>query len=446
MAKKKIKKSVRKKINRTSRKVQFISFLALLGIGFIVSLLIPLRPSYSESEKRDLTPFPSFFFKALWSGSYFDDISIWFSDTYPFREAFVGVNSRIHSLYGFGNQLYGLTDDPVDVIPDEAETPAVATIDLFEPEEINENLGGELQAKNGVVQDLGVVLIVDDAAYELYSFSKSIADKYAAVINYTAQELDGTAKIYDMIVPTAVDITMPDAERAKANSSSQADAMRYMFSVMSPQVHSVNVYNTLRTHRSEYVYFRTDHHWTALGAYYAYEELCKMMGRKPTPLQNYMLHSFDGFLGSFYTQTKKNPRLAAHPDTVNAYEPRGDIQLTYYKKNGTANEWDVITDVTEWASTSKYSTFIGGDNPYTIITNESAENRSCLVVKESFGNAFVPFLVNDYSDVHVIDYRYWAGKIPQFVRENNIDDVIFINNISATRSATLVKDLYMIVY
>lgn len=446
MAQKRLKKSYRKRINHRMRKVQFLSFLALLGVGFLISLLIPLRPAYSESEKRELTEFPSFSFKTLMNGTFFDNVGLWFSDTYPFREALVGANSRIHALYGFGDRIYGLSDTKVEDIPDEAETPAQATIELFEPEEIDETLGGTLTAKGGVVQNLGVIVIVDDAAYELYSFSKDIADKYAAVVNYTAQELEGTADVYDLIVPTSVDITMPDRERAKASSSSQADAIRYIFSVMTPQVHSVNVYNTLRSHRSEYIYFRTDHHWTALGAHYAYEELCKTMQRTPKPLQEYTLHTFDGFLGSFYTQTKKNAKLAANPDTVYAYEPQGDVQLTYYKKNGSANEWKVISDVSDWASTSKYSTFIGGDNPYTLITNESAEDRSCVVIKESFGNAFVPFLVSDYSDVHVIDYRYWNGKLPQFVRENQIDDVIFINNISATRSATLVKDLYTIVY
>ena len=108
----------------------------------------------------------------------------------------------------------------------------------------------------------------------------------------------------------------------------------------------------------------------------------------------------------------------------------------------------MISDVSAWSSTSKYNTFIAGDTPYTIIVNESAaEQRSCLVVKESFGNAFVPFLTADYSDVHVIDYRYWKdGKIPDFVRDNSIDDVIFVNNLSATRAATLVKDLYLITY
>ena len=446
MAKKKIKKAYRKKINRTMRKVQFVSFLLVLGIGFIIACLFFLRPTYSESEKRNLTPFPSFSFQALWSGTYFDNIGIWFSDTFPFRETMVDANSRLHALYGFGDRIYGLSDTSVDVIPDADEDVSVPAIDVFSPEEIDETLGEEIHA-NGVVQNLGVVVMVDDAAYELYSFSKNIADKYAAVINYTAKELNGTAEVYDMIVPTSIDITMPDSERQKVNSSNQADAIRYFNRCMSEQVHSVNVYNALRNHRTEYIYFRTDHHWTALGAFYAYEQLCNAMHMQPHKLSDFREHSFDGFLGSFYTQTNKSAKLQSHPDTIKAYEPKAETKLTYYKKSGTPVEWKVISDVSDWASTSKYSTFIGGDNPYTLITNESAPSqKSCLVIKESFGNAFVPFLVAEYANVHVIDYRYWTGNLIKTVRDKGIDDVLFINNISATRSATLVKDLYAIVY
>ena len=116
--------------------------------------------------------------------------------------------------------------------------------------------------------------------------------------------------------------------------------------------------------------------------------------------------------------------------------------LTYYNKNGKAQEWDVIRDVNGWNPTTLYSTFIGGDNPYTYITNETVQNgRKCLVVKESFGNALVPFIVSHYSEVHVIDYRYWNGALSDFIASKGIDDVVFVNNISATRNASLMNRL-----
>ena len=269
---KKIRKSVRKKVNRSMRRHQYMLFLALLAAGFLISWLFPLRPARSESEKRDLTPFPTLTVKSLAGGEFFDGINLWFSDTFPFREAMVSANSKIKSLYGFGTRIYGLTDEKADEIPDKPNEPVIAPIEPVEPDPdvIDENLGGTIDANGALVQNLGTIVVVGDAAYEVYNFNQNIADKYAAIVNRTAQMLEGESDVYDLVVPTSVDITMPDKERARINSSNQADALRYIFSCMTPQVHSVNVYNALRSHRTEYIYFRTDHHWTARGAYYAY--------------------------------------------------------------------------------------------------------------------------------------------------------------------------------
>lgn len=413
-------------------------FMTLLMIGLILSLVLPLRPSESESEKRTLTPFPEFSAKALFNGSYFDNINLWFSDTYPFREALVSINAKINSLYGFGDRIYGLNNTVIEDIPTAPATPIISI-----EEEFDETLGDSINVEDAIVQDFGGIIVINDAAYEPYSFVQKVADKYAYSLNSLASSVSDIAKVYDILVPTAIDITMPDNERQKYNSSSQADAIKYIFSCLSDDVNSVNVYNTMRKHRTDYIYFRTDHHWTALGAYYAYAELCKVLDVPPTSLtEGYTEYRFDGFKGSFYADTNKNPSLGNNPDTIFAYDPKAETTLTYYTKDNKSYDWDVVRDVTGWNSGSLYSTFIGGDNPYTFITNNTIQNdKKCLVVKESFGNAMVPFIVSHYSEVHVIDYRYWNGRLSEFINQNGIDDVIFINNISATRNTSLINKL-----
>ncbi len=442
---KKIRKTIRKKVNKSMRRWQFKVFIALLAVGFLVSWMLPLRPKTSESEKRELTAFPTLSVKALASGTFFDGINLWFSDTFPFREAMVTANGKLKSLYGFGTQYVGLTDEKADEIPDEPNEPvALPVIEGLDPvdDTIDETIGGTIEVDNALVQNLGALVVVNDAAYEVYNFVKDTAERYAAIVSRTAQNLEGVSDVYDLVVPTSVDITMPDKERAKINSSSQADAMRYIFSCMTPQVHSVNVYNVLRSHRTEYIYYRTDHHWTALGAYYAYTQFCRAIQDQPKPLDAFEEFKFDGFKGSFVAETKKNAALENHPDTVYAYKPKAPVTLQYTDKNGRTNDWEVIYDVSEWSASSKYSTFIGGDNPYTILRNASiTEPKTCLVVKESFGNAMVPFIAANFSEVHVVDYRYWRGSVSSFAKEHNIDCVLFINNISATRSASLMNTL-----
>ena len=119
--------------------------------------------------------------------------------------------------------------------------------------------------------------------------------------------------------------------------------------------------------------------------------------------------------------------------------------MTYYDKNDNAVKWNVIYDVSGWKPATKYSAFIGGDNPWAQITNpELNDGSACVVIKESYGNAFVPFLVDHYQNVYVIDYRYFKGKLSNFVAEHGIQDVIYINNIMATGTNLRIDDLIRI--
>ena len=136
--------------------------------------------------------------------------------------------------------------------------------------------------------------------------------------------------------------------------------------------------------------------------------------------------------------------MGDNPDTVVAYHPLStEATLDYTDKNGQVIRWPIIYDQSNAPASYKYGTFVGGDQPYTIIKNPAlTDGSSCVVVKESFGNAFVPFLVDHYETVHVIDYRYWEGSVSDFVKTNGVDDVLFVNNLSAIRSSVLVGYLH----
>ena len=124
--------------------------------------------------------------------------------------------------------------------------------------------------------------------------------------------------------------------------------------------------------------------------------------------------------------------MAENPDVITAYLPKGTNEMTYTGIDGIDMDWQVVADASDYDSGNKYSCFIGGDNPYSIIENPTLQDgSSCLVIKESYGNAFVPFLVDHYQTVHVVDYRYFGENIPWFVEENQVQDVIFLNNADA---------------
>ena len=118
----------------------------------------------------------------------------------------------------------------------------------------------------------------------------------------------------------------------------------------------------------------------------------------------------------------------------------------YTTTSGKSNSWDVIYDVSNYRAYAKYSTFIAGDNPYTVIKNDNLKHgSSCVVVKESFGNAFVPFLVDHYEKIYVVDYRYWQGNVVKLAKEKKVDDVIFLNNLSMIRSDYLTGRLGQVI-
>ncbi|MBR4050101.1 MAG: hypothetical protein IKK09_06360 [Clostridia bacterium] len=412
-------------------------FFVLLFVGATVALYLPLRPTYSEAEKRELTKFPEFSVQTLLDGSYFNGISTWYSDTFPFREMFINANSKIKSFYGIGDSISGFADeigDDIPVIPEEP-TGGEAVTDPPTTEAPD-------KADDPLIQKLSSVIIVDNAAYEYYSFIRSTADGYAATVSRAANTLKDKSRVFCMVIPTSIDIMLDDDIRKNVSTTSQDDAINYIYSVMSPNVAKIKLYEPLRARRNEYIYFRTDHHWTALGAYYAYCEYAAAAGLEPAPLTAFEEKQFDNFVGAFYNDSGKDPALEKDPDTVYAYKPIGNIKLEYTDPKGNKTKWPVIADVTDWSRGSKYNTFIGGDQPYVRIVNaDITDGSSCLVIKESFGNAMVPFLTLNYSEVHVIDYRYWKGDINEFAKENGIDDVIFLNNISATRNKSLMNTL-----
>lgn len=436
---------------------------ALVAVAAVLVWIIPLRPTSSAFEQRELAKFPAFSFEALASGSYFDDISLWFSDTFPARETFVQMSSSIRRVYGLQEEVIHGTVQIGDEIPDAPTRPSAPTSTT-----VNTTTGtatsttastsatttttstvesGSNQTTTTVDpavlqqnQSLGAIIVKGDTAYEYYNFVQSTANTYTATVNRAHTKLSGV-NVYSMIVPTSIDV-MLEPDKRPANSSDQGKAINYMYGSMFADIKAVDVRSSLLSHRNEYIFFHTDHHWTARGAYYAFVEFAKAAGKSAPPLSAFEEKAFDGFLGSFYAQTQ-NAGLKLGGDTVYAYKPQGNISMVYGKTVATATvNYPLIADVTGWNPRYKYSTFIGGDNAYSCITNaDITDGSSIVLIKDSYGNAFAPYLATLYHKVHVIDFRYFTEDFTAFVKANGVQDVLFLNNISATRNGTLVNKL-----
>lgn len=470
------------------------TFFTALTLFTLLALIFPLRPTYSEQELRDLTAFPTFSLAAVSDGSYFEGINTWFADTFPLRDLFLSLQNKVSSLYGIqtvtitGNVSQGdeipevgandvqpsdaPTDAPSDTPAEPQTSPAEEETQPPEgPTESEENTPPEDPAgsdapteqeppleeeeeleipeldEDAVVEQLGAVLSIDNAGYEYYNFVLEYADNYTAAINRAADQLQGISNVYSIIVPNSMGICVPEDVQASANTSDQKAAIEYMNSCLNENVTAVPVYHTLLKHslEGEYLYFRTDHHWTAMGAYRAYEQFAKAAGFTPTSLDTYIPHEYQGFLGTFYNSTNSEA-MAETPDTVYAYESPSTNNIHITNTEFTDWLYLVIANVDNSAAANKYGTFIGGDNPYSYIENPNLDDGSAiLLVKESYGNAFAPFLIENYQYVYIVDYRYISKvddrNIVQMCQDLNVKDVLFLNTISTTRASNLIDRL-----
>lgn len=445
------------------RSLGILAFAAVMALGAFIGLLFFVRPKTSSVEKRELAKFPSFTVTSFLDGSYFEAVSLWYSDTYPMRDKLVSADQSLKSLYGIetGTQVIGGTDQGDDIPDADTADSSVAT-----PEDVTSgsttesttedpeigfpasmtNKNAEEAAESSTVEAVEPpdskamdeafqkklqdnLYVKNGAAYSLYYFVQDSATEYIDALNNAAAKLAGRTNVYDILVPNQSGVQLSDKELKKLGGSDQHQAIEYYYSKMKG-VKTVDIFDTLKEHKDEYIYFRTDHHWTADGAFYAYEDFCKVKGITAIPLSDRKKDTFEGFLGSFYS-TLKNSDMKKNPDTIYAYEPIGTNDMTYWNDDGSEQKWNVIMDVNGWEKGTMYSTFVGGDKPMAVIENPNVtDGSSCVVMKESYGNAFIPFLVDHYSTIYIIDYRYSQVNILDFVQNKKVDDFICINNIS----------------
>lgn len=450
-----------------------ISIAVILGVIAAAAVLLAVlpRPKTSELEKRELAPMPEFSAKALFSGEYFSDIAEHFSDTVPFREQLVVLNSRMKKAMGISSPtFYGTVDIVADdegnsleeapVLTEPVQTEPVlqqTDVTVSEKTQENDNAATETSAasettesettgiadfsNNGIVVD-GVKMYGEDAGVMLFGGNKKQGARYAEIINKYKASL-GNVNVYNMVVPTSVEFYLP--KKYSKYSSSEKESIDYIYSCLSPDVTPIDAYSKLAEHTDEYIYLRTDHHWSPLGAYYAYTAFCEALGMEYHPITDYTEKVKEGFVGSLYGYTN-DITLANAPEQFHYFLPPDvtySVQTYYYDTLAPKNGGALFHEYVEGANC--YGMFLGADAIHTKITTSTKNGRKIVVFKESYGNAFVPFLVNNFEEIYVIDIRYFGTNAVDYIKKIGATDVLFIDNCFAANTSSLIKhieDLY----
>lgn len=277
------------------------------------------------------------------------------------------------------------------------------------------------------------VIRIDDRAYEVCYYVEDVAKLYADLMAYAAEKLAGTTNVWSMIIPAAYGVMVPDDMKDKVPSKiDMKECIERTYGFMPDSVHKVSFFDDLMYHRDEYIFFRTDHHWTQRGAYYAYAAFMRQKGVGAHGLGEYRSVDYGDFLGTLYNDSKNDPALLP-AETITAYYPvsEGLKMEIQYASGGAFYEKPIIEDAGKFSTGSKYSIFAGGDNYFTVFTNPSVTDGSVLIViKESFGDALMPFLADHYSKVYEIDYRLWDGNLIDFAKEVGATDMLFANSFA----------------
>lgn len=414
--------------------IGIILFVGILGIMGILSLALP-KPTESTYEKRELAPMPDFSLAALFTGSFARDYEAHYADTFPWRDGFIQLGVALDDAKGFrgaddvkiyeGTSDQGASGSKADPMGGHGQSgPAgegssSASVPDTPPE-----------VPDGYVTE-GCFISGDRGCY-LFGGYRPVAEQYAQYLTAFADRLDGQARVFNIVVPTSGEFYIPEPYQSMTNS--QKDNIDYLYSCLGPSVIPVDAYSWLESHTQEYIYFRTDHHWTALGAYYAYVGYCRTAGLEPVSVSSLEKKTIDSFVGTIYNYTRDS-RLSDNPDYVDYYmvDPEATAWLTTKDQ---PNSRQQVPPYAEFASGGNaYGVFIWADNPLFEMDTTAGTGKTCLVLKESYGNAFSPWLMTNYDKVYVIDYRHYEKSVYDFVLENGVDDVIFINNSFAANTS-----------
>lgn len=416
--------------------IVFLIIILLLGAANLVNAN---KPKVSEMENRALKQKPEFKLSAILDGSYSRDYTEYYSDTFIFRDKLLKISNEIQqALFIKDSDIKIIVSDKSkeyskgeektedeweeDVKHTPKETDSEKTP---KPSETPTPTEKPYKEEDGV----GYWVVIDGKAVELFKFNKDNFDFYAHVLNKYNEEIGEKMPIYSLIAPTNSEFVT--LKNYSGITDSQNNAIGYLNSKFSDGIIAVNVYDVLNEHKDEYIYFRSDHHWTALGAYYAYTAFMEAKGEDPIALEEYEEIQIDNFLGSTYAKTR-DKSIEENPDTIFAYLPFTDYKYEKYRYYERI-EADIIDMTYADTKLDKYLVFLSaGNGTWSKISTENKNGKKLLVIKDSYGNSFVPFLLPHYEEIYVIDPRFYdfntsEKSISDFIEAKGVNELLFVN-------------------
>ncbi len=352
-----------KNAKKTALLIQIAVFLLFI-FGMVIFNISTSDRIFSPIENRNLAQKPVFSWERLFSGEYMADYEEYITDQFAMRDGWTALKAYSEKAIGKqeNNGVYICSDTLIERFELESEA------------QIDSNL-------------------------------RSI-DRFIANVD---------VPVYLMLIPTAAEIwsdKLPDG----APSVDQASILASI--PERTQAQAVDAYSAMYEHRDEPIFYRTDHHWTSLGACYGADALLCAMGKEGISPEDYQPQTVSTeFYGTLYSSS--GARYVS-PDSIEIYVSGDGVSVSSFE-GGSWRE-SALYDFEKLNEKDKYSMFMGGNQPLAVVKTGN-EGEKLLLIRDSYADSEIPFLIEHFSEIHVVDLRYYRQNIAGYVRENGIDAV-----------------------
>lgn len=358
--------------------VPLLAASALLLLGLAIANLVWPKRDMIELENRKAAQFPAFSVEALLDGRWQSGFARWMQDQFLLRDAWINTQRAADEI-------------------------------VFQKAEE----GGILLGKDQWM--FTKLFTIDDATRQ------QTAKNVQAVAEFAARY---PGKVTFLLAPSA-SVIYPEALPAGAPMADENALLDDIFAQVGESAAVIDLREPFTARRDEYLYFKTDHHWTTNGAYRAYEQFCARKGLTPFDRDAHEAVTVADFQGTHYSATRL---WDVENDTI-TYYPLPN-QMTIYNITGEAQYEPMTTEnlinTDKFATRDKYAAFLDGNNGYSVIEGDG--EGSILVVKDSYANSFIPYLTANYEKIGVVDFRNFKYGLDSTIEREGYDEVLILYN------------------
>ena len=358
--------------------VPLLAASALLLLGLAIANLVWPKRDMIELENRKAAQFPAFSVEALLDGRWQSGFARWMQDQFLLRDAWINTQRAADEI-------------------------------VFQKAEE----GGILLGKDQWM--FTKLFTIDDATRQ------QTAKNVQAVAEFAARY---PGKVTFLLAPSA-SVIYPEALPAGAPMADENALLDDIFAQVGESAAVIDLRAPFTAHKDEYLYFKTDHHWTTNGAYRAYEQFCALKGLTPFDRDAHEAVTVEDFQGTHYSATRL---WDVENDTI-TYYPLPN-QMTIYNITGEAQYEPMTTEnlinTDKFATRDKYAAFLDGNNGYSVIEGDG--EGSILVVKDSYANSFIPYLTANYEKIGVVDFRNFKYGLDSTIEREGYDEVLILYN------------------